>query len=564
MDDLKITASVRQELSDQPKIFYVTSGGYAADHMFGWFAKSLNSHPEMFALLSHEGSRPKYIKERTRGERPDIFAFSEFLSDMAMTYQALGDCYSYRPHLLEPLFKQDRFKNIPTLHLFRHPLPWVKFYTKWRSTNMRMGSGSDQMGPLEWEWKEANHKFFKSLGLKSYDPEDVEVWAFYQGCLHLNNVCSEVKKSKHHRKIEDIFSNEPDFIEVAKFLSGGRISFDNYQLSTINSWKFTLFPGEHELITNYLEVLENLSDWQIDAFNSIVTDDAKNQYALMGYELSEILKNNQFRGFLSEETHFQGKLFISSTIKSGTHAIRELVTAKSGLKCKEPPVQDLKQFSYLDDTLVEFNKGEYFSWHSIMNEKLVSRLSQENVKVLFLVRNFYDIVNSWYRHVSLDVDSEIDRSIGEKGAFDIYDDPFSAIINGVLKNNFKWEGVRQLADQVGSMLHYSGKLDCFFVTYDQVVNQKKLTEQMICNFLGLNEEASPGDTEPTVKTLTSSLHHRKLNDCRVLTPSQLHIDMMSLIVDETTQKYALSGPELNLLTSLGDYRQSDLFVMNNS
>ncbi len=70
--------TIRSELEQDTNVFYVTSQGYAADHWYGWLPKALNAHPEIFALLAHEGSRPKYIKTRTRGERPSIIPFTEF------------------------------------------------------------------------------------------------------------------------------------------------------------------------------------------------------------------------------------------------------------------------------------------------------------------------------------------------------------------------------------------------------------------------------------------------------------------------------------------------------
>ena len=69
---MSLNPDIRSEVETPTNLFYVISEGYAADHLFSWFSKSLNKHPEVFALLAHEGSRPKYLKERTRGERPNI------------------------------------------------------------------------------------------------------------------------------------------------------------------------------------------------------------------------------------------------------------------------------------------------------------------------------------------------------------------------------------------------------------------------------------------------------------------------------------------------------------
>jgi hypothetical protein len=83
------TVRTRDELQDDYRVFYVTAWGYAADHLFGWFPKALNCHRDIFALLAHEGSRPKYFRGSS-GERPPLVPFTEFLNDMGMTCAAIG------------------------------------------------------------------------------------------------------------------------------------------------------------------------------------------------------------------------------------------------------------------------------------------------------------------------------------------------------------------------------------------------------------------------------------------------------------------------------------------
>lgn len=156
-------ANIRDKLQDDYRVFYVTAWGYAADHLFGWFPKALNCHRDIFALLAHEGSRPKYLAERTRGERPALIPFTEFLNDMGMTYSAIGDCYSYRAGQMPELLNIDRYKNIPVVNLVRHPVTWLEFYVRWRASNMRMREGASD--PLAWEWKTACHGYFEYLGL---------------------------------------------------------------------------------------------------------------------------------------------------------------------------------------------------------------------------------------------------------------------------------------------------------------------------------------------------------------------------------------------------------------
>lgn len=141
----------RNELEGNYNVFFVTAWGYAADYLFGWLPKALNAHRDIFALLSHEWSRPKYFNVRTRGERPPLIPYTEFLNDMGMTYSVIGDCYSYRAGQMPELLGVEQYKNISVVNLVRHPVAWLEFYVRWRTSDMRMRAGGTD--PLAWEWK---------------------------------------------------------------------------------------------------------------------------------------------------------------------------------------------------------------------------------------------------------------------------------------------------------------------------------------------------------------------------------------------------------------------------
>ena len=147
------------------KVFIVTSWGYGADHWFSWFSKALNAHSQIFSYLANEGSRPKYFpEERSRAERPDIIKYVRFIADVGMTFDAIGDCYSYRPTMLDRLLAV--YPNIPILHLTRHPYAWLFFHVRWRMRNMRMLGGENQ--PLDHEWKNGcDHDCLELLALKN-------------------------------------------------------------------------------------------------------------------------------------------------------------------------------------------------------------------------------------------------------------------------------------------------------------------------------------------------------------------------------------------------------------
>lgn len=262
-------------------VFYVTSQGYAGDHWYSWFCKALNVHPEMFVYIANEGSRPKYFNERSRSERPDIVSFSKFISDVGRTYQAVGDCYSYRAHKMKPL--EDAFKDdVRWINIIRHPYVWLFFYTRWRATNMRMGTG--QTKPLDHEWNIVQHELYKDL--RPYTKDNVEIWAFYRGLTFLNHhMMKDLNTDTKHVKLEDIANSKDYFNEIVSYLSHDRVQFDEKNLDLIYSWLYTPFRGEEKVFVTAENQKNNFEDWQLEAIDKIVSDEAKEKYKNLNYEL---------------------------------------------------------------------------------------------------------------------------------------------------------------------------------------------------------------------------------------------------------------------------------------
>ena len=273
---------VRQELAQDMHVFYVTSWGYAADHWYGWLPKALNCHPDMFALLSHEGSRPKYLKERTRGERPALVPYTNFLNDMGMTYQAIGDCYSYRASQM-PEVIQHWQGDIPVANMVRHPYPWLEFYVRWRASNMRMPDGS--LGPLEWEWGTVNHELFKRLELMPYTKEEIPVWAAYQGMFLLNQVINDQVAGVRQVTLESVVASRSAFAELASFLTKGRCQYTPALLDQVFSFVNTPFRGEEQLRMVPGELYAGWPAWKREAFSRILTPRAIERFKSFGYEL---------------------------------------------------------------------------------------------------------------------------------------------------------------------------------------------------------------------------------------------------------------------------------------
>jgi len=261
-------------------IFFITAQGYAGDHWFSWLPKALNAHPEMFVYLANEGSRPKYFSERSRSERPNIVPFTKFISDVCRTYTAAGDCYSYRANQLQPI--NDEFGDrVRRVNIIRHPYVWLYFYLRWRTTNMRMGTGETK--PIDHEWSIVQHELYK--GLKPYAKEDVHIWAFYRGLTFLSNhMMRDFSCDIKHIKLEDIVTSQDCFIDMVSYLTHGRVTYTQLELNTIYSWLYRPFRGEDKLYITPKGQRELWESWQITAFEKIVSKEAIAIFKEYGYE----------------------------------------------------------------------------------------------------------------------------------------------------------------------------------------------------------------------------------------------------------------------------------------
>lgn len=461
----------RGELADEYRVFYVTAWGYAGDHLFGWFPKALNSHRDLFVLLAHEGSRPKYLQERTRGERPPLIPFTEFLNDMGMTYTAIGDCYSYRAGQMPELLRVYRYKDIPVVNLVRHPLAWLEFYVRWRASNMRMRT--DGAGPLAWEWKVACHAHFSSLSLRQYGKDEVEVWAAYQGMFQLNNVLGDIHAVQQHIPIERVADNPGIFKEIVNYLSRGHVEFDKDDLDKAYSMRDTLFRGEEPVETDPEKLLAAWPDWKIDAFRKVVRREALDIYKSFGYDLFGLDHKN------GEAVVVPGKvtrpIFVSSTMKSGTWLLRSILELMTGLKAHEPEIKPgAGSPDYNDENLIEFPEGTFFSWHSTLTPRSVAMLNGCQAKNIFLIRNIYDVLLAMYSHLSRDVDAAIGRSVVGSDYFNgkSTEQNMTLMISGFTSPRLSWAGVRPLIRQMDSFLGLVESGHALLLTYEELTANK--------------------------------------------------------------------------------------------
>lgn len=488
------TVSLRRELEEPYSVFYVTSWGYAADHYFGWFPKALNSHPEIFALLAHEGSRPKYLKERTRSERPDLPAFTEFLNDMSMTYQAIGDCYSYRAPEIGALLRQQSYRAIPALNLIRNPINWLEFYIKWRAGNMRMRAGTSD--PLRWEWKITAHEIYAELGLKSYEYGDVDIWAAYRGLTMLRNIKNDVQSRIMHIPIERLVEDRFLFNRTVGYLTQGRCRFSDEDADRAFSMIPTLFRGEEPVESDPDKILDSWPDWKFDAFRKLVDPETIRTFSRFGYDLSRL--ETAFKTVSAPQTQQRRgsatpikmrPIFMSSVMKSGTWFLREILDQITGLSWIEPPVKELRGVSYENADLIRFEDGHYFSWHSIINDAAADKLKHAHSRNIFLLRNMSDVVISMCNHFKFDVDASSGGSIGNPSFLSNFenDELISMIIGGFVSGNINWSGLLPHMKQLVSFLTYSEReKDTLLVDYNDLTERPEEQVAKLANYLRIS------------------------------------------------------------------------------
>jgi hypothetical protein len=272
--------------ADSPRVgetcvFYISSHGSAGDHWFDWLARGLNAHPDVMIYMG-ESVRSKYLKERSRKERPDLLAFTEFLTDLGKPYRAIGECYAYRAYQLEALLPvhgdRVRFVNI-----VRHPYCWLSSYVHWRTTNMGMPAG--QISAVEHEWSVTRHAEFAALGLQPYGREDIAVWASHQGMHILNRMLSDAAPAVRNLPLETLVADRGAFCDLAAHLTHGRISFPPALLDTIYGWVMTPFRVGGRVLTAPEAERAAWPAWKERAWEALVTPPVRAMFTSWGYQL---------------------------------------------------------------------------------------------------------------------------------------------------------------------------------------------------------------------------------------------------------------------------------------
>lgn len=463
---------------DDYRVFYVTSRGCEADHLFSWFHKALNCQRDIFALLAYENSRLKYFGGRNCSEKPSLIPFTEFLNDMGMTYSATGDCYSYSACQMPDLLRIDRYKNIPVVNLIRHPVVWLEFYVRWCTTHMRMGV----IDSLDWEWKTACHTYFEYLSLPGYTKDEIDIWASYQGMLQLNNILSDVHAVQHHFAIEKI-AEEPDaFRTLVTYLTQGKVTLDHAGMDNAYSMLPTLFRGKASVECDPGKLVQTWPNWKTEAFRKLVSPKAICAYKSLGYDLENFTQRPA--NITPTHNRMQRPIFVSSLPKSGTWLLREILKMATGLEAHEPPIGSGLP-AYEDETLIEFPSGTFFSWHSSLTSRSVSLLKSCQSRNIFLIRNIYDVLLSMLNHLSRDVDAAIGRSVIGSSYFKdkTTEQSLTLMISGFTSPLMTWMGAGPLLKQIDSMLDLVASGEALLLDYEQLTSNKRQTLERISRFL---------------------------------------------------------------------------------
>ncbi len=261
---------------------FIASHGMAGDLLFDWLPKALQLHPEIYIYMG-ESIRSKYLKERTRKERPDPLQFKKFLLDMCSdNYLLAGECFSYRTFHFRNLPKSF-FKDCKVVNIVRDPIIWLHHYSQWRVNNCNMPTTNTFA--TDWEWKITKHDKFKKLGLKKYQKKDVNIWSFFQGLDILTRMQSDIDDGFLCIKLEDLSKSLTNINKLLSYLSNGKIKFSSSYQDLIFSLQKEKRRKWHRLYLTHDEIVSEWKSWQKDAYEIILSPKYKKVFNKHGYIL---------------------------------------------------------------------------------------------------------------------------------------------------------------------------------------------------------------------------------------------------------------------------------------
>lgn len=147
--------------------------------------------------------------------------------------------------------------------------------------------------------------------------------------------------------------------------------------------------------------------------------------------------------------------------------------------------------NYNNTNLIYFEKNRFFSWHNIINKNTQSLLLSSQSANIFLIRNIYEIIFSFYNHLKDDVDKGIKRSVNQSDVF--FKDGESAsiynLINGFTSKDFSFFGIEVILNQLYSFYEFSKiSNDYLLLSYNDLINDKNKTLKKIIHYLNLKTD----------------------------------------------------------------------------
>lgn len=182
-----------------------------------------------------------------------------------------------------------------------------------------------------------------------------------------------------------------------------------------------------------------------------------------------------------------GPVVFLSVFKSGTHVTRLILERLTGLAMFEPPIVP-GQVNYRDPKQLILVDGTFYSWHLVPTPEVQAKLVASAARPVFLLRDPYDLVVSMYHHFAANIDADIGRGRNVQHHFDAIDQAqgLMAIIEGMRRSDFDWQGLGPHLDQMTKMLEFAADYACFVTTYESMMGTKKRQEIVrLADFLDL-------------------------------------------------------------------------------
>ncbi|WJW74596.1 sulfotransferase domain-containing protein [Thiohalobacter sp. IOR34] len=182
---------------------------------------------------------------------------------------------------------------------------------------------------------------------------------------------------------------------------------------------------------------------------------------------------------------FKGRpIIMSSAMKSGTWMLRAIISELSGRGFFEPQVPPGRP-GYEDPSMLSFPKEEFYSWHIIPRGEVAERIAASGARVVFLVRNIYDLAVSVYYHLLDDVDADIGRSVGHGDFLAGFEreQALALAISGYCEPPNDWHGMGTILLHIQEMLRYALQHPVYITSYERLVRNKATEVARLADYL---------------------------------------------------------------------------------